>query len=195
EPLQDHGPAGDPPQSPVGHGEVVADQVQLGTPVREEDLVRVGDGHLPAGDLQDRPAGPHSFTLRCRRAGPGRFGDCRSRTWAGFSSLEAGPRYRPDATRDYRRALSVWRDYSATAASEWWEGRTAAWFACFDHRRWESDVQDPPRGARPGRGHRLLASRRPHRQDPDGGAGAAAVSRRVRHHRADVHLRRAHRWW
>src|SRR3569833_3076601 len=54
ETLEDHRPAHDAAERAVRDGEVVADQVELGVPTGHEDhLVRVGDGHLTPGDLQD----------------------------------------------------------------------------------------------------------------------------------------------
>src|SRR6266540_2500080 len=62
--LQRHRPAGHTSQRAVADGEVVPDQVQLGvSSAWEEDLLRIGDGHLPAGNLQDLLALRHAETI------------------------------------------------------------------------------------------------------------------------------------
>src|SRR4030095_7530715 len=56
--------AGDPTERPRGDGEVVADQVELRVPgCREEHLVRVRDGHLAAGGLEDLLTSGHIDTI------------------------------------------------------------------------------------------------------------------------------------
>src|SRR5437899_1308026 len=62
--LQGHGTPRNAPQGTVGDQEVVTDQIELGVSgTREEDLVRVGDRHLPAGRLQDVFALRHAETI------------------------------------------------------------------------------------------------------------------------------------
>src|ERR687896_1611318 len=67
ETLQRHRPSPNAPQHPVLHGEVVANEIQLGVSgVREEHLVRIADGNLSPRDLDYLPAGRHASndTLR-----------------------------------------------------------------------------------------------------------------------------------
>ena len=62
--LSTIGRPADAAQGAVGDAEVVADQVQLGVPgPREVDLVRVGDRHRAAGDLDDLLALGHAATI------------------------------------------------------------------------------------------------------------------------------------
>ena len=63
EPLQRHRPAAGAGQGAVGHGQVVADEVQLGVAgLGEVDLVRVGDRHVPIADPEDLLARGHVGT-------------------------------------------------------------------------------------------------------------------------------------
>ena len=58
--LEGHRAARRPRAAPLGDRQVVPDEVELGVAgSREEHLVRVGDGDLAAGDLQDLLAGGH----------------------------------------------------------------------------------------------------------------------------------------
>ena len=64
EPLEGHRPAAGAAQRPVGHGEVVRDEVELRVAgLGEVDLVRVRDRDLAAGDLEDFLAGRHGAML------------------------------------------------------------------------------------------------------------------------------------
>jgi hypothetical protein len=65
EPFQRHRAPGHAAQRPVGDGQVVADEVQLGVPgPREEDLPRVGDGYLAPARLDDHLRFRHRPTIR-----------------------------------------------------------------------------------------------------------------------------------
>ena len=72
EALEGHRPAGHAAQRPVGHGEVVAHEVELGRPdLGEEDLVRVRDHDLAADDLEHlAPYGHGGNDTTGRRAQP-----------------------------------------------------------------------------------------------------------------------------
>ena len=64
EALERHRAPAHPHQRAVGHGEEVADQVQLRVPgAREVDLVRVADRDLAAADLEDLLPGRHALIL------------------------------------------------------------------------------------------------------------------------------------
>ena len=64
EALEHHGTSRGTGHGPVRHAEVVPDQVKLGVPgTREEDLARIGDGHLVACHLQDFLAIGHGATI------------------------------------------------------------------------------------------------------------------------------------
>src|SRR5919109_1081721 len=66
--FEDDGPARDAAQRTLGDGGVVLREIELGVPgAREEDLVRVGDHHLAAGDLHDRAAVRAGAVRRPRR--------------------------------------------------------------------------------------------------------------------------------
>jgi hypothetical protein len=65
--LHRHRPAPGPAQRAVGHGQVVAHDVELRVAgLREIDLVGAGDAHLAPGRLDDLLARAHGRTLRQR---------------------------------------------------------------------------------------------------------------------------------
>ena len=76
EALERHRPAAGAGQGARGHGEVVADEVQLGRPDRlEEDLARVGDHDLAITDAEDLLLLRHARMLACCRFPDGPFVD------------------------------------------------------------------------------------------------------------------------
>src|SRR5438477_357014 len=77
-----------------GHRQVVPHQVQLGVAgPGEEGLVRVGDGHLPAADVEDLLAGRHGGQSRPRisdtrngRSAPRAYPPATTGSWSARSS-------------------------------------------------------------------------------------------------------------
>ena len=102
EPLEDHRPAGDPAQRPLGNRQVVADQVQLGVPgVGEHDLVLVGDHNLAPAQLEH---------LLPRRRHADRLNRDRPRRPARPFTETAAARHRPAVPQDRSmRGTSPWR--------------------------------------------------------------------------------------
>ena len=82
--LQQGGAVAHGPHEGLGHGQVVADQIELGlAPLGEEHLVGVGDPHLAPGQLEDHRLSGHGGG-GCRRSGPvtaGRPRRSRRRQW------------------------------------------------------------------------------------------------------------------
>src|SRR6266536_270626 len=117
--LHRHRPPVDASQRAVGHRHVVTDQVELRVArLREEHLVRIGDGHLDAVELEDLLLPPgHTHTIS---DGPAGTGEPETATPAGCTSCCRGP---PPS----RPAGSGTRWDSVTSPGRWacWRGSRA----------------------------------------------------------------------
>ncbi len=198
EPLQQHRPPAHGRQQRLGDGEVVAGQVELGLPVLgEEDLVGVGDRHLPSGRLEehlvvagieadrsgrpglacggDRPvrAGRRS---RCRHRRAHRRRAARPRRRAGLGLAAGG---RPPRHRDRRDTPGG----AARLPERWLDGGRTRRCGALDRGR-------RPATARLPRAHPRLRGPRPGRGRPP---GPRRGPRRVPRRRADQRRRRAPR--
>ena len=120
EALEDHGPAIDASQRAIGHGQVVVDEVELGVArLREEDLVRVRDGHPPAAGIDFDGGVCHGDGVRFRLPGlRGRIGKAAgSHPQSGHAQLMVIDGMRPET--GWERVIAFIVRWLITAAGVW----------------------------------------------------------------------------
>src|SRR6185436_4168429 len=115
--LQRHRAAGDAAERALGDREVVGDEIELGVSgLGEVDLVRVRDGHLVPGDLEDLLASGHDHTIGASGGRRDRRPPNRYPVRVDFYRTREGKTLRIGESDDGMLSVEILKDGAWTAA-------------------------------------------------------------------------------